>query len=108
MAVNRVILLAMLLAACASGPASEPAPEPAPEAAPVQSESIDATLERHAERLLAIEGIQGIYVGATEDGDPCLVIMATVPAEDLADAVGDSLEGWPVKIESGDEIRPMN
>ena len=100
----RVILIALMLAACASGPASEPAPE----ATPVQSESIDATLERHAERLLAIEGIQGIYVGATDEGDPCLVIMATVPAEQLADAVGDSLEGWPVKIESGDEIRPMN
>jgi len=102
--VLRVILILVFLAACSSGPASEPAPE----AAPVQSESIDATLERHAERLLAIEGIQGVYVGATEDGDPCLVIMATVPAEELADAVGDSLEGWPVKIESGDEIRPMN
>ena len=100
----RVILIAVLLAACASGPASEPTPE----AFPVQSESIDATLERHAERLLAIDGIQGIYVGATDEGDPCLVIMATVPADELADAVGDSLEGWPVKIESGDEIRPMN
>ena len=74
----------------------------------MKSDNIDETLARHAKRLIAIEGIQGIYVGATDAGDPCLVILATVPEEELADAVGDSLEGWPVKIESGDEIRPMN
>ena len=74
----------------------------------MKSESIDATLERHAQRLMALDGIQGIYVGINDAGDPCLVIMATVPAEELADAVPDSLEGWPVRIESGDEIRPLN
>jgi len=101
----RLILLIVLVAGCSSGPPSDPPPE----AAPVNQErSIDDTLARNAERLIAIEGIQGVAVGETEDGAPCLVILATVPAADLADAVGDSLEGWPVRIESGDEIRPLH
>jgi len=102
-----MLVLAILLVACGGGTSDEPIPEPA-EAQTVKSDSINETLNRHAAELMAHEGIQGIYVGETEAGDPCLVIMATVPVEDLADVVPDSLEGWPVRIESGDEIRPMN
>jgi len=105
----RTTLLALLgfLVACAPESPREPAPESA-EVSTVKSEDINATLDRHAEELMAHEGIQGIYVGLTDEGQPCLVILATVPAEDLAGVVPDSLEGWPVRIESGDEIRPMN
>ena len=53
-------------------------------------------------------GIQGVGIGQTADGQPCVLILATVPAEELAGAVPDSLEGWPVRIDSGDEIRPLN
>ena len=102
-----LLVLIGLLAACGSAPSSEPAPE-STEAEVVKSENIDETLARHAQRLIAIDGVQGIYVGETEEGEPCLVIMATVAAEELKEAVGDTLEGWPVRIESGDEVRPMN
>ena len=104
---NTALMLMFLMAGCGSAPTGEPVPEPV-EAEVVKSESIDETLARHAERLMAHDGIQGIYVGQTDGGEPCLVIIATVPAEELADAVPDSLEGWPVRIESGDEIRPLD
>lgn len=101
---KRIVVLVLLLSASACSSANDPVPE----ASPVQRDSIDATLERHAERLMAIDGIQGIAVGETEAGDPCLLILATVPADDLAGVVGDSLDGWPIRIESGDEIRPLD
>jgi hypothetical protein len=69
---------------------------------------IDEVLESNAERLMDYEGIQGIAIAETPEGEPCLLILATVPAAELADIVGDSLEGWPVRIDSGDEIRPLD
>jgi hypothetical protein len=107
MRVTSTIFMVLLIAGCGGAPSGDPAPEPT-EVEVVKSDSIDETLARHAEGLMAHEGIQGIYVGQTDEGKPCLVIMATVPADQLADVVPDSLEGWPVRIESGDEIRPLN
>ena len=106
----RAIFFVLLLAACGSGPDSggSAGNSPSPEATHVPNQSIDATLERHAERLMAHEGIQGIALSETEAGEPCLLILATVPAEELSGVVPDSLDGWPVRIQSGDEIRPMD
>ena len=101
-----LMLLVVLLTACGGSTGDDPAPRPAEDA--VRSESIDETLARHTERLMAIEGIQGVGEGRTDDGRPCVLILATVPAEQLAGAVPDTLEGWPVRIDSGDEIRPMH
>lgn len=110
--VTRIAMFVLLLAACGSGgetgSTQDPAGAPVPEDQTMPDTSIDAVLERHAEALLAHEGIQGIYVGQNEAGEPCLVVMATVAAEELEGVVPDSLEGWPVRIESGDEIRPMH
>jgi hypothetical protein len=96
-----------LLVACGSQPPSED-PTPAQEVQTVKSTDINETLARHSDELMAHDGIQGIYVGQNDAGDPCLVILATVAADELAGTVPDSLEGWPVRIESGDEIRPMD
>lgn len=106
----RAMLFVLLLAACGSGSESggSAGDAPQPEVAHVPNQSIDITLERHAERLMAHDGIQGIAVGETEAGDPCLLILATVPAEELSGVVPDSLDGWPVRIQSGDEIHPMH
>lgn len=108
---SRMVLLVLLLAACGrgdSGSADHPAPPSEEVPAVSESPSIDDVLARHSESLMAHDGIQGIYVGQTSAGDPCLVVMATVPADSLSGVVPDSLEGWPVRIESGDEIRPMH
>jgi hypothetical protein len=109
---NLLVPMAALLLACGSQPSSDDAPggnaPAAQEDQTVKSKDINETLARHSEELMAHEGIQGIYVGQNDAGDPCLVILATIPASELAGTVPDSLEGWPVRIESGDEIRPMD
>lgn len=97
-----VVLVALCLAACGG----QSVPEP--EEAPLNRAPIEEVLERHTPRLLAIDGIQGTYIGQNDAGAPCLVILATVPAEELRGSVEEEIEGWPVRIESGDEIRPMN
>jgi len=100
---NRILLtLITFLVACGSGESPQPE-EPAMDRRPISE-----VLASNAERLMAHEGIQGIYEGATEEGEPCLVIMALVPAEELEDVVSETLEGWPVRIETGDEIKPLN
>ena len=75
----KLLLVILLLVGCGGDSSGDPSPNQA-EAEVVKSESIDETLERHAERLMAHDGIQWIYVGQTDAGEPCLVIMATVPA----------------------------
>jgi len=98
------MLLALLTTLVACGPAGSPPGEEST----MERRPINDVLASNAERLMAYEGIQGIAVGETPAGEPCLLIFATVPAAQLSEVVGDSLEGWPVRIESGDEIRPMH
>ena len=50
----------------------------------------------------------GEVIGRAHDLKSLVEMLATVPAEELAGVVPDSLEGWPVRIDSGDEIRPLN
>jgi len=69
--------------------------------------TISEVLKDHAARLMALEGVAGIYEGALPDGKPCIVVMltATQPAE--RKDIPRELEGYPVKLEFGGEIRPM-
>jgi hypothetical protein len=58
-------------------------------------------------RLLAIDGVQGLYVGLTEEGDTCIAVMVTRDAEEMKKKLPAVIGGYPVRIEDGGEIRPM-
>lgn len=69
---------------------------------------INAVLADHDDRLLAIPGVVGVYVGLLDDGrTACLKVMlvSTNPAT-LLELPGD-LEGHPVIAEVTGELRPL-
>ena len=70
---------------------------------------INAVLADHADRLMAIPGVVGVYVGLLNDGKtPCLKVMLGKKDQALERAIPRTIEGHPVVTEVTGEIRPMN
>ena len=63
------------------------------------SRGIEELLEEHGPRLLAIEGVLSVTVGACEDGSPCLVIATEVPVDQIRERLPDELAEEPLKLE---------
>ncbi|MFO7447219.1 MAG: hypothetical protein R6W90_12695 [Ignavibacteriaceae bacterium] len=68
---------------------------------------IDQVFKENQEKLLAIPGVQGYYQGLLEDGEDCIVIMIDKLTDEIQSKLPDSLEGYPVVIEAGGEIKPL-
>ena len=84
---------------------SEAIPQPP---APAPRRDINAVLADNDDRLLAINGVAGIYVGLLDDGrTPCLHVMLVRDTPELRKAIPSSIEGYPVVIEITGEIRPL-
>lgn len=100
-----VLLAAAALTAMAACDAERPADTTRETMEPTRS--IANVLDEHAPRLMALEGVAGVYEGALDDGKPCIVVMmkggTPVPRTDIPTV----LEGYPVRLEFGGEIRPM-
>ena len=73
----------------------------------MQSKSIEQVLRENQDMLLAIPGVQGFYQGILEDGSGCIVIMIDTLSEENEEKLPRTLEGYPVKIEEGGEIKPL-
>ena len=70
---------------------------------------INAVLADHDNRLMAITGVVGVYVGLLNDGKtPCLKVMLGKKDQALERAIPRTIEGHPVVTEVTGEIRPMN
>ncbi|MFO7610566.1 MAG: hypothetical protein R6X35_15495 [Candidatus Krumholzibacteriia bacterium] len=92
------LLLVLALAAC--GP-------------PRQEETVDrpdimSVVDTHAPRLIAIEGVAAIAVGALDSGEPCVRIYVVALTDALRAQLPPTLEGWPVVLEESGEIRPLD
>jgi hypothetical protein len=74
----------------------------------MQTKSIDQVLRENQDMLLSIPGVQGFYQGVLEDGSDCIVIMIDKLTEENQEKFPDTLEGYPVKIEVGGEIKPLH
>ena len=75
---------------------------------PTPPRDINAVLADHDQRLLAIPGVVGIYVGLLPDGrTSCLKVMLARKSPDLERALPRTLEGHPVLTEVTGEIRPL-
>jgi hypothetical protein len=68
---------------------------------------IDKVLESHTAELMAIPGVVGVCQGALEDGTPCITVMIVEATPELEARIPKKLEGHPVVIEAGGEIRPL-
>ena len=88
------------LLACHSSMAQTPAPSP--------QRDINAVLAAHQDRLLAIPGVVGVYIGLAEDEQtPCLKVMLAKDDEEAKRAVPNELDGYRVLTEVTGEIRPL-
>ena len=68
---------------------------------------IDKVLESHTAELMGIPGVVGVYQGALEDGTSCITVMVVASTPELEARIPKKLEGYPVVIEAGGEIRPL-
>jgi hypothetical protein len=69
--------------------------------------SIVEVLNDHSQELMSVEGVVGIYAGLTGEGTPCLVVMAKEETPILKRTIPAKIEGYPVRMEYGGEIRPL-
>jgi len=73
-----------------------------------QTRDINDVLRAHDQKLLAIKGVVGVYVGLLEDGKTaCLKVMVAAKSAETEKAVPKSIEGYPVIIEVTGEIKPL-
>lgn len=69
---------------------------------------INAVLADHDDRLLAMPGVVGVYVGLLDDGTtPCLKLMLRQRDKKLEQVLPRVLEGYRVVTEVTGEIKPL-
>lgn len=97
-----LLALALALAGCdqtvpSEGTSQEETSRASGEAAEDSAMTIEETLDKHTEDLLAISGVEG--VGQGECGDrPCIVVYVFEKAPEVERAVPDTLEGYSVNL----------
>lgn len=78
------------------------------ESSPAPRRDINAVLADHDDRLLAIPGVVGVYVGLLDDGrTPCLKVMLSERKPPAEQPIPVSIEGYPVALEVTGELRPL-
>lgn len=90
--------LAAALAACRAQPPAE-----VPPVRPIA----DVIAARSGE-LMAIPGVVGVYEGLGRGGAPCVRVMVEKRTRALESKLPKTLDGWPVEIEAGGPVRPMD
>lgn len=69
---------------------------------------INDVLRAHDDELLAIAGVEGVYVGLLDDGEtPCIKIMVVEKTRALEEKLPETLQGHPVVVEETGIIRPL-
>lgn len=69
---------------------------------------INDVLRAHSERIMAIAGVAGLYVGVLDDEvTPCIKIMVVEKTAALEKVLPKSLDGYPVVIVETGEIKPL-
>lgn len=69
---------------------------------------IKEVMEAHTGELMAITGVVGVYIGALDDGTPCVKVMVIEKTPELKRKVPHVLGGYPVVIAETGEIRPLS
>lgn len=65
---------------------------------------IQEVLADHAEKLMALDGVAGVYQSALEDGTPCIKVITSGPMPE--GALPKHLEGHPVVVVESGPLEP--
>ncbi|HLF13461.1 MAG TPA: hypothetical protein VI932_01050 [Bacteroidota bacterium] len=68
---------------------------------------ISQVLNDNVSRLMKIEGVVGVYEGMLDEGGPCITVMVKNDRPGLKQDLPAVLEGYPLRLEIGGEIKPM-
>lgn len=102
----RLVVAPALAAALASG-CRDGAPAPEPTGETMSTRPVAEVIATHADSLMALPGVVGLYEGRLDDGTPCVKIMVARSDAALRARLPRTLEGHPVVIEETGEIRAM-
>ena len=69
--------------------------------------SIEEVAATYASAWMSIPGVVGVYCGETEWCEAAVIVMTTVPPEELHGVIPVSVEGFPVVFEDDSDLRPM-
>ena len=64
-------------------------------------------LKAHAESLMKLKGVVGVYAGLKDDSVPCIKVMIEKNDPALIKRIPQTLEGFPVEVEVTGRIEPM-
>jgi hypothetical protein len=68
--------------------------------------TIQDVLQEHAQRWMAIPGVTGAAIGASE-GRPCIIIFVCQKTEDLMAVLPEQIEGHRVVVEESGAFRAL-
>jgi hypothetical protein len=64
-------------------------------------------IELHADSLMAIPGVAGVYEGRTDQGETVLRVMLVSRSAEAERRIPRELEGYRVELEVSGKIEPM-
>ncbi len=70
-------------------------------------QDINEVMKVYTPELLSIRGVVGLYVGAQEDGTPCIKIMVAKRSKRLEKKIPIELDGYPLVIHETGIIRAL-
>ncbi|MBI5022256.1 MAG: hypothetical protein HZB59_12535 [Ignavibacteriales bacterium] len=73
----------------------------------VVKSDINFVKDKYTDGLMKIPGVVGVYVGETEQKQPCITVMVKEETEVIKKEIPKELEDYPVIIEVTGEIKPM-
>src|SRR5574341_2369686 len=67
---------------------------------------INEVMNAHVNELMALPGVVGVFIGALDNGTPCIKVMVVKTTPELEKKIPKDLEGHPVLIVETGEIKP--
>jgi hypothetical protein len=64
-------------------------------------------IDKHSDDLMSIEGVEGLYESADDNGNPIIKIMVSSEDTELLANLPDKLEGYDVEIVVSGKMKPL-
>ncbi len=100
-------LAACVLLAVGGAAVAQPGRAGQEERAPMPDKTIEAVLEAHTPRLMALPGVVGVGQGHCA-GAPCIKVLVLEKTPGLVERIGVVIEGYKVEVVETGEIRALD